>query len=84
MGPAHPDLAATIFNLARLYDARQQPGAAEPLFLRSLDMYERTLGPDHTATGLVLKGYARMLDKTGRSEEAAVLEQRAERILGGS
>ncbi len=84
VGPAHPDLAATIFNLARLYDARQQPGAAEPLFLRSLDMYERTLGPDHTATGLVLKGYARMLDKTGRSEEAAVLEQRAERILGGS
>jgi tetratricopeptide (TPR) repeat protein len=47
LGPDHPDVAASLNNLAELYRAQGQYAQAEPLYKRSLAIVEKALGPDH-------------------------------------
>jgi tetratricopeptide (TPR) repeat protein len=47
LGPEHPDLAASLHNLAEIYRAQGHYTKAEPLVLRALAMRERLFGPDH-------------------------------------
>ena len=47
VGPDHPDVAASLENLASLYEPKCRYADAEPLFRRSLAIHEKALGPDH-------------------------------------
>jgi len=53
---------------------------AEPLFQRSLKIWEKTLGPDHPDVANALEAYADLRSKMGRAKEVASLRARAEAI----
>ncbi|MCH7977655.1 MAG: tetratricopeptide repeat protein [Acidobacteria bacterium] len=53
---------------------------AEPLFKQSLTITEKALGPENPNVTSVLENYADLLRKTGRDDEAAEMEARAEAI----
>jgi len=55
--------------------------AAEPYFKQSLDIHERTQGPESVQYAWALQEYARFLRKTKRSSEASVVETRASTML---
>ena len=54
LGPDHPDVAATLNNLALLYRTQGAYTETAPLYQRSLAIWEKALGTDHPnlATGL--------------------------------
>jgi len=80
LGPEHPDVAASLNNLAALYDAQGQYAEAEPLYQRALAIWEKALGPEHPDVDTGLENYAALLQKLGRSDEAKRMEARAEAI----
>ena len=47
LGPGHPDVGASLNNLAALYQSQGRYGEAEPLYKRSLALREKALGPGH-------------------------------------
>jgi Tetratricopeptide repeat len=51
LGPENPEVGAVLENLATLLQSRLNLAAAEPLFRRSLAIYDKTLGPDHPQVG---------------------------------
>jgi hypothetical protein len=53
---------------------------AEPLFKRSLAIYEEALGPDEPNVATSLGNFAALLRETGRANEAKELETRARAI----
>ncbi len=53
---------------------------AEPLYKRSLAIWEKALGPDHPNVATSLENYVDLLRKMGRDEEAEKLEARAQAI----
>jgi len=79
-GPEDPRLAASLNNLAVLYNAQGKYVEAEPLHQRALTIVEKALGPEHPNMAESLKNYADLLRKTGREDEAASMEARAEAI----
>ena len=46
-------MATNLNNLVGLYSDQGKDAEAEPLFQRSLTIYEKALGPDHPHTKLV-------------------------------
>jgi tetratricopeptide (TPR) repeat protein len=76
--PDHPSTAATLNNLAQLYQAQGRYEEAEPLFLRALTIKEKALPPDHPSTNL--ENYASLLREMNLPREAQTLEQRAKAI----
>src|SRR5687768_15141189 len=56
-GPSHADVAASLNNLALLYETQGQYAQAEPLYRRSLEISKKTVGASHPDIA------------TGRSEE---------------
>ncbi len=75
-----PRLAINLNNLAVLYRAQGKYAEAEQLHQRSLAIYEKARGPDHPDVATVLENYADLLSKTGRADEAAKMEARAQAI----
>ena len=73
-------LALTLNNLAFLYQAQGKYAEAEPLYKRSLAIWERTLGPEHPNVAQSLENYAALLRETNREAEAARMEARAKTI----
>ncbi len=53
---------------------------AQPLYKRVLAIREKALGPEHPDVAQSLENYSALLRKTGRSDEAAILEARAKAI----
>ena len=49
---------------------------AEPLYKQALAIREKALGPEHPDVAQSLENYSALLRKTGRSDEAAILEAR--------
>ncbi len=47
LGEDHPDYAASLNNLARLYRAMGDHAAALPLYRQALEIHRTTLGEDH-------------------------------------
>jgi len=47
LGPDHPDVAASLNNLAGIYQAQGKYAEAEPLNKRALEIQEKVLGPVH-------------------------------------
>jgi tetratricopeptide (TPR) repeat protein len=80
LGPDHPDVSIDLSNLAALYKAEGQYEQALPLLQQALTILEQK-APDHPNMAGYLKGMAEMLNKLGRSDEAAEMEARATAIL---
>jgi len=79
-GPDHPDVAATLNNLAGLYESQGKYEEAAPLYQRALKIYEMVLGPDHPFVATTLNNLALLYGSQGKYEEAAPLYQRALKI----
>ncbi len=73
-------MATSLNNLAGLYETLGNYAEAAPLYRRSLAIWERALGPEHPDVAQNLKNYAALLRKTGRADEAAEMEARAQAI----
>jgi tetratricopeptide (TPR) repeat protein len=74
LGPEHPNVAASLNNLANNYRVLGKYAEAEPLYKRALEIWKRILGPEHPLVFHVQEGYAELLRKTERVEEAEMLE----------
>jgi tetratricopeptide (TPR) repeat protein len=72
--------------LALLYDNLDRFADAEPLYKRTLAIYEQGLGPDHAAVAVVPNNLAVLYDKQGHYADAEPLDRRAlairEKALG--
>ncbi|NBC32727.1 MAG: tetratricopeptide repeat protein [Alphaproteobacteria bacterium] len=86
LGPAHPNLAIQLNNLANLYRETGRTAEAEPLYQRAIAIGEKTLGPEHPDLAARLNNLAELYRQTGRTAEAEPLYQRAiaihEKALG--
>jgi hypothetical protein len=82
LGPDHPEVAASLNNLAALYDSQGCYGDTEPLYQRALTIWEKALGPAHPHVAAGLENYAALLRQTNREAEAATMEARAAAIRG--
>ena len=86
LGPDHPDVAASLNNLATLYIDQGRYAEAEPLLKRALAIREKALGPDHPDVAQSLHNLAVLYQVQGRYAEAEPLYKRAlaikEKALG--
>jgi tetratricopeptide (TPR) repeat protein len=83
LGDDHPDVAASLNNLAALYRAQGRYSEAESLFVRSLDILERQLGADHPDVAQSLNNLALLYRAQGRYSEAESLYVRSLDIREG-
>ena len=72
-GPQDSRLATPLNNLAALYDAQGKYTEAEPLYQRSLAIWENALGPEHPNVAMSRQNYAGLRRSMGRAGEAARL-----------
>lgn len=68
-----PSFGKTLYNLAALYHVQDLYEKARPLYLRSLEMLEMTVGEDHPDFQKVERRYAKLLRATGHEVEASEL-----------
>ncbi len=80
LGPAHPDLARSLHNVAILHRHQGRYAAAEPLFRQALEVGERAWGPEHPEVAEILTQLAILQRIQGRYDETESLAQRARRI----
>ena len=71
LGPDHPDVAASLNNLALLYYAQGRYSEAEPLYQRDLAISEKALGPDHPHVAASLNNLAVLYYHQGEYQKAA-------------
>lgn len=85
-GPEDPETAASLNNLAMLFEATGAYAKAEPLYQRALAIAERTLGPEHLYTASSLGNLAVLYKHAGAYAKAEPLYERAlaitEKALG--
>jgi hypothetical protein len=60
-GPDHLDVAIDLYKLAVLYQKLEKYKLAEPLYQRTLTIYESVLGLEHPRTQIVQKAYDNLL-----------------------
>jgi CHAT domain-containing protein/Flp pilus assembly protein TadD len=65
LGKEHPDVAMSLYNLARLLGARGDYAAAEPLYRESLAMRRKLLGEGHPYVANGLNNLALLLQAHG-------------------
>ncbi|NJR51652.1 MAG: tetratricopeptide repeat protein [Leptolyngbyaceae cyanobacterium CSU_1_3] len=70
-------LARSLSYLGLLYKSQGRYEAAEPLYVRSLQIREQQLGGDHPATATSLNNLAMLYESQGRYEEAEPLYVRS-------
>jgi tetratricopeptide (TPR) repeat protein len=70
-------LAASLNNLAVLYEARNELGRAEGLYRQALAIQEQLLGPTHPAVALGLGTLAELQRRRGQYAQAEPLFRRA-------
>jgi tetratricopeptide (TPR) repeat protein len=75
--PDHPHVGTPLNSLAELYRAQGRYADAEPLFTRSLAIFEKALGPNHPFVGTSLNSLAALYQAQGRTAEAEPLYMRA-------
>ena len=76
-GPQHRDTAASLNNLAMLYQAMGDYAKAEPLYQRALTILEKALGPQHPSTATSLSNLAELYRVMGDYARAELLLRRA-------
>ena len=86
LGEEHPDVAASLNNLALLYYFQGRYSEAEPLYQEALEMSKRLLGEEHPDVAASLNNLALLYYFQGRYSEAEPLYQEAlemsKRLLG--
>ena len=80
LDPDHPDVAASLNNLAELHRAMGDYTKAEPLYQRALRIDEKVFGPDQPPVSLALSNLASMYHDIGQYTKAEPLYQRSLRI----
>jgi tetratricopeptide (TPR) repeat protein len=70
-------VAASLNNLAQLYQAQGRYADAEPHYKRALAIYEKALGPDHPNLAASLNNLAELYRAQGRYADAEPLYKRA-------
>ena len=70
----------SLNNLGLLYHNQGNYAEAEPLYKRSLAIWEKNLGPEHPKVATSLENYADLLRKMDRGAEAEKMEARAKAI----
>jgi CHAT domain-containing protein/Tfp pilus assembly protein PilF len=75
-GPDHTHTAAQMNNLAALYQATGQYAKAEPLFLRSMAIWEAKLGKEHADVATALNNLAGLYQHLGQYAKAEPLYRR--------
>lgn len=78
--PGHPLIVEALNFLAGWYVSKERFSEAEPLYARVTTVVERTLGADHPQLSMALRNHAQVLRQLGRTDEAASIEARAERL----
>jgi hypothetical protein len=63
-----------------LYSTQGQYAQADPLYKRSLAIWEKTLGLDHPSVATSLENMAQLYRKSGQEKTAEALEKRATAI----
>ncbi|NJN58210.1 MAG: tetratricopeptide repeat protein, partial [Leptolyngbyaceae cyanobacterium SL_5_9] len=81
LGENHPLTATSLNNLAELYCSMGRYSEAEPLYVRSLQIYETQLGKDHPNTATSLNNLAGLYESMGRYSEAEPLCVRSLNIM---
>jgi hypothetical protein len=76
-GSEHPNVAASLNNLAQLLKATNRLAEAEPLMRRALAIDEASYGNDHPKVARDLNNLAALLQDTNRLAEAETLMRRA-------
>jgi tetratricopeptide (TPR) repeat protein len=86
LGPDHPSVAASLFDLSLL--RKEEAGYEKALSLakRALDIYEKTRGPEHASTLKAVENVGAVYWKMGKFDEAESLLVRAlevrKKVLG--
>ncbi|MDH6259332.1 CHAT domain-containing protein [Bradyrhizobium sp. BR13661] len=75
-GDAHPNVAATMGNLATVLEHEARYAEAEKLNQQTLQVYERIYGANHPTTAIALNNLANVYSAQGRNEAAAGLQER--------
>lgn len=83
LGPAHPDVAESLNNLAALYATQVAYARAEPLYRRALAIRQKALGPDHRDVAETLNNLATFYYDQGAYAKAEPLYLRALQIYDG-
>ncbi len=77
----HPDVAASLSNLADLYFNQGEYAQAEPLYQRALAILEKAVGQEHPNVSIILNNLAELYRNQGKYVQAEPLYQRALAIL---
>ncbi|MEH1823337.1 MAG: tetratricopeptide repeat protein [Nostoc sp.] len=77
LGLQHPNVAATLNNLAELYKSTGRYREAEPLYQQALALTKRLQGDNHPDVATSLNNLAGLYEYTGRYSEAEPLYQQA-------
>jgi CHAT domain-containing protein/tetratricopeptide (TPR) repeat protein len=80
LGEAHPDYAASLNNLANLYQAMGEHAKALPLFLEARRLYRQALGEKHPHYALSLNNLAELYRAMGEPGKALPLLREARRL----
>ncbi len=73
LGDEHPNVAASLNNLANLYYSQGRYENAEPLYKESIKMRKKLLGDEHPSVANSLNNLAVLYDGQGRYEETEPL-----------
>ncbi|MEM8720030.1 MAG: tetratricopeptide repeat protein [Cyanobacteria bacterium P01_G01_bin.39] len=76
-GEQHPDVAASLNNLANLYKSQGKYEAAEPLYQEALELLKQLLGEQHPDVATSLNNLADLYQLQGKYEAAEPLYQKA-------
>ena len=77
LGENHPDVAASLNNLALLYYNQGRYSEAEPLYLQALDLRKQLLGEHHPDVATSLNNLALLYLYQGRYSEAEPLDRKS-------
>jgi len=76
LSPNEPSIATTLMILADVYRDQGRFREAEPRYRRALEILEKVLGQDHPRLRGPLEGYALMLRRAERDDEAQAMDAR--------
>src|SRR5262249_39116397 len=80
LGPAHPEVATSLNNLAGLYHAKGDYTKAEPLYQRALRIKEKGLGPAHPSVATSLHNLAGLFAAKSDITQAIAYQARAVQV----
>ncbi len=80
MGPQHPNVAASLYNLAGLCKTRGNFSEAVTFYKRALEIREITYGQEHKSVVPVLRSLAKLYKSLGQINEGQKYSQKAKAI----